>query len=519
VAIEEVVVETQPPPPEPEVPPDNPPEVGDDDVVITSLSQVDVTDQVLANDSDPDANQILTITAVTGVRAGGGEVVDGRLVITPDESLLTPLAEGETATETLTYTVKSGDLTETGTLTLTYLGSNDVPEIATYAIEVNQSDEGFTITPEQLLAGSSDADQTDALSVENVTLSLGDGAGIAVNNDGSLVVDPSAYAGLAENERGVIEYQFEVVERDDEGLELSRTSTTASITIIGVNDAPLVTGVESTATEDDAAYVINLLSDSVDVDASNALVIENLVLSSGDASGVTDNGDGTLLVDPGAYESLAANESSIVNYAFEVVEQDADGVELSRTGSTASITITGANDAVAVEAITSTASEDDGAYIVDLLANSADLDTSDQLSIENLTLASGEAASVTENADGTLLIDPGGYTALAAGETSVIVYEYDVVERDAAGTELSRVSTRATITMTGANDAPLVGAVNLETSEDDAQYLVSAETLLAASSDVDVTNTLVIESVAYVAGDDSGVTIEADGSLSVAPAS
>ena len=66
-----------------------------------------------------------------------------------------------------------------------------------------------------------------------------------------------------------------------------------------------------------------------------------VALVSGDATGITDNGDGTFSIDPSAYNALAVGESAIINYTYDVVESDDAGTELSRTATTAQITISG----------------------------------------------------------------------------------------------------------------------------------------------------------------------------------
>ena len=65
---------------------------------------------MLANDTDPDGDP-LTLTQVTDGAHGTAELVDGNVVYTPDE--------GWAGADTVTYTVTDGNLTATGTLTVT----------------------------------------------------------------------------------------------------------------------------------------------------------------------------------------------------------------------------------------------------------------------------------------------------------------------------------------------------------------------------------------------------------------
>src|SRR5690606_27751293 len=91
------------------------------------------------------------------------------------------------------------------------------------------------------------------------------------------------------------------------------------------------------------------------------------------------------------YNALAVGESAIVTYSYDI--EDGNGGTVAQS---ATITITGANDAPSVAtAISSTASEDDASYSVDLLSGSSDPDASDVLNVANLTLVSGDTSGVT----------------------------------------------------------------------------------------------------------------------------
>ena len=515
--VQETQEESPPPPPEPVIPPDNPPVAEDDDLAISEATLVDVTDLVLANDDDPDANQTLTIVSAVSDRDGAVSVSEGRLTFTPDESLLTPLAGGETATETITYTVTSGDLSATATITIRYEGVNDAPSIAPAEISVAQDDEIEVITTADLLAQSLDPDDSDVLVVENLSLASGDEAGISINEEGALVIDPSAYSSLAEGESASANYRFDVVELDDEGNELSRTNTTATINILGANDAAVVGAVTSEAGEDDAIYVLDLLTASTDPDASNQLVVDNISLRSGDPAGILINDDGTLTVDPTAYDALSSDEQSVIEYGYEVIERDASGNELSRTENSATITIVGANDAAVVGGVTFTASEDDDVVVIDLLSESSDADLGDTLTVANILLVNGNDQGVLVNANGTLELSPTAYAELAAGETVTIEYQYDVVERDPSGQELGRETTSAVLTLNGENDEAVTGDVTFTVGEDDTSLVIEPSDLLAASSDVDATDQLSIENLSLSAGDEAGILVGQDGSLSVDP--
>jgi Ca2+-binding RTX toxin-like protein len=112
----------------------------------------------------------------------------------------------------------------------------------------------------------------------------------------------------------------------------------ASIVNWSFNIAPTVTeAVTVTATENDAAFSVNLLAEASDLNG-DTLSISNLTLVSGDATGVATNGT-TLNVDPDAYNTLLDGQSEVITYSYDI--EDGNGGSVSQT---ATITITGITD-------------------------------------------------------------------------------------------------------------------------------------------------------------------------------
>ena len=155
-----------------------------------------------------------------------------------------------------------------------------------------------------------------------------------------------------------------------------------------------------------------------------------------------------LTVDPNEFNYLAVGESVVITYSYDV----ADGT--TTTANTATITITGANDAPVVSAITSNKTEDDSSYSIDLLGTASDADNSDSLSVSNQSASAvdgnGSTISIPSGAlslsGQNLTVDPNEFNYLAVGESVVITYSYDVAD----GT--TTTANTATITITGAND-------------------------------------------------------------------
>ena len=109
-----------------EPPPDNPPEAQPDQVTVVSSEAITLDELILANDVDVDEGQNPELTAVTAPESIGDiEVTDDGTLFTPNAGVLAGLGAGETLTETLEYTVTSGELSASSTIEITLEGAND----------------------------------------------------------------------------------------------------------------------------------------------------------------------------------------------------------------------------------------------------------------------------------------------------------------------------------------------------------------------------------------------------------
>ncbi|WP_161604398.1 cadherin-like domain-containing protein [Roseiconus nitratireducens] len=452
--------------------------------VIVDLLQV-------ASDIDGDA---LTATSIV-LRAGSGDdsgvtidAANNRLLI--DTNAYDALNTGESVSLIYDYTIEDGNggsVSQVATINID--GITDEPNenpTVTGPISATFSEDDADASVD-LLEGASDPDQGDTLSVNALQLVSGDGSGITQDGN-ELAVSPDAYNSLAVGESEVVVYQYSII--DGRGGTVSQMAT---ITINGANDAPSVAGpLTTTIGEDDGSTEVDLLGNASDPDDSDSLTVENLALVSGDASGFTVDGN-TVTVDPSVYNDLAVSESEQVIYSYDI--SDGNGGTVSQT---ATITISGANDAPTVgNAITATVNEDDATTQVNLLTGAADPDASDVLAVDSLALVSGDGSGITLSGN-SLSIDPSQYNALAAGESEVVVYSYDVIDGNGGS-----VSQSATITITGSNDAPTVsGDLTFTYNEDQPQQVVS---LLDGATDPDG-DTLTIENV-QINGDDRGISV------------
>ena len=420
-----------------------------------------VTVDLLAGASDLDGDTL----SVSGLGAlPAGVSLDGTtLILDPSDAAFDSLAAGQTLVITRDFTITDGAGGRVAqTVTLTVTGTNDTP-VVDGALSEAVTEGGVSVIVD-LLAGASDVDAGDVLSVANLSeLPAG------VSRDGNaLLVDANdpAFDSLAAGETQVITLSYDVV--DASGASVPQTLT---LTVTGTNDDPVLDGaLFAEGIEGNAPATIDLLAGATDVDATDVLSIANL---SALPAGVERDGD-TLLLDPenAAFDALAAGEVLELVVTYDVVDGQGGSV-----AQTATFTVTGTNDAPTVAAaLTAAASEDDAAVALDLLAGASDVDNGARLSVADV---SALPAGVT--LDGTTLtLDPAdpSFQSLADGETSVLVVSYTVIDGEGGS-----VAQTATFTVTGTNDAPTVGAA-LSAAATEGGEGVSVN-LLAGATDVD----------------------------------
>jgi VCBS repeat-containing protein len=478
---------------------------------ITAGTDEDAAPQVidlLAKASDLDTTDVLTVTALketSGNDAGGVtfDATSGSLSIDPNAYGY--LAAGESVTLTYEYQVADGKggLVDTSA-TITIDGRNDAPTVTAAIDTVSHEDaNAFSV---DLLANASDIDRSDVLGISNLKLvGTGDTAGVSLSGS-ALQVDPSAYGYLAAGEKLVLTYSYDVV--DNNG---GSTPTTATLTIEGRNDAPLIdsTVQAGTVTERSdrvSGENVGTLSANGDIgftdtDLSNSHTLGSQLISATDADGkpvaalgnliatLADSaqGDGVgsvhwdYSVAAGALDHLGAGETITLVYRVSVTDGSAATASRDVT-----VTLTGSNDAPIVSGTASSLTDEDASsYQIDLLQHATDEDANDVLGVSNLQLVgSGNTAGVTfDAASNALTVDPSAYDYLAVGEKVVLNYSYDVSDARGGVTQAT-----ASITIEGRNDAPVVTNTSVTVAEES----TGTPLQIKAPTDIDTSDALTI---------------------------
>lgn len=219
---------------------------------------------VLANDTDPDTGDSLSIQSVQAVI--GGESIDialgttvtldsgGRFSINANGQYsfdpfgaYNGLAEGENSVEVITYTLTDGNGgTSQATLTLTITGENDPPTAVADSGGMTIGDE---FNPSgNLLTNDSDPDTSDTITVTSASegatpITLGTpfttsgGGQLTISANGNYIFDPgSAYDALADGVDVVETFAYTI---SDGNGGTSQSTLTITITGSNTNSAPV----------------------------------------------------------------------------------------------------------------------------------------------------------------------------------------------------------------------------------------------------------------------------------------
>ena len=462
---------------------DGPAAVDDANSVTEDTTPNPVSGDLLANDSDPDTSDSLSVAEIDGVSDPGTDIAgsygildwnsDGTYSYTLDNSNLAvhALADGETLTDSFTYTIDDGNGgTDTATLTININGTNDGP---TAVDDTNSVAEDVAPNPVSgdLLANDSDPDTNDSptvTEVEGVTDSATDVTGsygtLNWNTDGtySYTLDNSnpTVQSLAVGETLTDSFTYSI--NDGNG---GTDTATLTIAISGSNDGPTAVDDANSVTEDGVPNPVSgdLLTNDTDPDTSDILAVTGI-------DGVTD--PATHIA--GSYGTLDWNADGTYDYSLDnsnpIVQSLASGETLSDSftytigdgnsgtdTAVLNITINGTNDEPTAVDDVNSVSENSAPNPIDgnLVANDTDPDTNDSLTVTEVdgvvdpsTNITGSYGTLNWNTDGTYsyTLDNANPTiqSLANGESLSEAFSYTISDGN-GGTDTATL----TVTING----------------------------------------------------------------------
>jgi VCBS repeat-containing protein len=344
------------------------------------------------------------------------------------------------------FTVKSLDGSAEKTVIVDVKGINDAPVITSTAQSGTVQEDGTLSATGQVLATD-----VDANTVMTYTGSkAGDYGSFKVATDGKWIyeLNNAVVQNFAADKK--VTETFTVTATDDQGVAVTQEVV---IMIKGSNDVPIVSGTNTANIEETNSPVqVQGLFSINDTDTGESGFQTQTVNGLYGSLSVVNTGKWTYTAKE-AFDSLNEKDKLVDSLSLKTI----DGTTQALT-----ITIQGTNDNPTVTAaLTSKTNEGDAAYLLDLLQGAKDVDTGDlaglsvvsgSLTYTDKTLSVNAPQGLKLNGN-SLSIDPSDsiFDSLAAGVSKSIEINYNI--RDLPG---GVVSQKATVIITGTNDAPQI---------------------------------------------------------------
>lgn len=360
--------------------------------------------------------------------------------------------------------------------------ANDDPD----AIATTE-DAAVIIRVADLLANDSDPNALRTLSITSLD-SSGTSGTVKFRNPETIIYDPnSRYEALTEGDGPVSDsFRYEIANPSG-----GHDTAVVTVTITGVNDAPTSRDIDIGAEEDGPSVTGNFAGQDLDSDDGPETLTYTLTGSPSEGS-VAVNGVGGFAFDPGSnFQDLAAGQTRDVTFTYTATDRHG----ATSDPATITVSISGANDAPTAADVQFNAMEDDPPVTIDFAA--ADIDSDDDRGTLTYTLTRPPSeGSAAVNGAGSFIFDPGSqFEHLGVGDSQAVTFAYTAADRHGAASGEGTV----TVTIAGANDAPMANAFEGSTDED--AGLFSVDLLNGAiTSDVDVADVLAITSVAQNTG-------------------
>ena len=427
------------------------------------------------------------------------EVVGGQLKLKDGVSLDHEAEPGVVLTVTAT---DEGGLSTERSFTVTVTDVNEAPG----AVDDEAVTTENAAIDVDVLANDTDVDagddpatfSLDSVSIASVTGLVGGGTGSVSIEGNQLRFDPGTdfdELDAGDTATVVVDYTMS----DDEGVG---SAAQATITVTGVNDAPVVQDVSASAVEDGPQVTGLFLGDDVDAD-DDGVALTYSIVSLPTEGVVVDIDDNVFTFDPGDdFQDLADGETRDVTFGYTA--RDSNG-GVSNIG-TVTVTVTGVNDAPTLDVNAGTTVDEGAAKLLSVVELSAS-DPDNTVAEIVYTVTTGPQhgqLELTTNLGQAIA----GFTQedLAAGRV-VYVHDgselasdsfiFDVSDPVAAGPESQLFS----ISVNPVNDAPTLD-VNTLTIQEGQTKLVGPQTLAASDPDTGP------ESLTFTIGDLSGGRFE-----------
>ena len=384
---------------------------------------------------------------------GSIALVNGTWTYTLDNtaSNVQALDAGEQVTDSFTFTASDNT---TQVVTVTINGSDDSAVVAG-SFSSSVTEDGTSTATGTLSISDVDGDDSPSFADDSQSGTYGSIA--LVNGTWTYTLDNTASNVQALDVGEQVTDSFTFTASDS-------TTQVVTVTVNGANDTPTIANaiVDQSSTEDSAFSLTVPTNTFNDVDADDSLSYS------------------ATLADGSALPSWLSFDASTRTFSGTPENADVGSVTVRVTatdGSSATVSddfelaITNTNDAPTINQLTATKTYDDASFTQDLLASAADVDDGATISLSGvvsgsvvdedgttITLPVG-AFSVTGN---TVSIDPSVFGSLAVDEQRVLTLSYDITDG------IATTANTMVVTITGANQAPVLSVSDLSVVEDGA---------------------------------------------------
>jgi VCBS repeat-containing protein len=302
-----------------------------DDTIAEGTATVSATATHTDADTGNDDNTFLAVTDVASTY--GTYSVTGAGVwtyaLTSEHATIDALSDGESTTDTITVTAE--DLT-TEDVTITITGTNDAAVIAGTSTGAVTEDDATTTATGTLTHTDVDANN-DANVFTAVSSAIDSAKGYGTYTmTGGGGVDGGVWTYTIVNTNTTVSALTASQTTTDSFTVTSEDGTpeTVTVTITGVNDAPVATADSFTLSEDAAATVLAVLGNDTDAEGDVLTVT---------AKGTPDKGGTATLVDGVLTYTPAANFSGTETITYQIEDENE-----ATANATATVTVTPVND-------------------------------------------------------------------------------------------------------------------------------------------------------------------------------
>ena len=370
---------------------------------------------VLTNDTEGDLGQTLTVLSIDSISSGGSAVI----TTSPNGISYQPAADFY-GTETITYSISDGaGGSASASLIVEVSATPDAPQANSDTASLNE-DGTVTITA---LSNDIDVDDED-ITILSVSVPATEGT-VIINNDGNIVFTPLA------DFNGIATITYTITDGNTEAGNSSATNQ-VEVTVVSVNDAPVVVS-ETRSVDEDNSLTVDVLNNDSDIDGDTLTV--NAYSTEEGTVELSENGE--IIYTPSEH----FHGSNLISYTVYDGTIGVDG--------TVTVTVNSINDLPILEIDAATIDED-GRVEIDVLANDSDAD-GDTLSVTELSVDNGDV-SITE--EGAILYVP---DANFNGTSTISYSVFDGQES---------VETTTIVTVESVNDAPVANTDTTTIDED-----------------------------------------------------